>query len=293
MPQPFNPQTLKACLLGGAIGDALGSHFEGQESPLDFAEPREWQVTDDTQLTLATCEAIASSKKVSPEAIAQHILQWYNKGQLTGLGASTLKALRELQMGGHWALVGREGHYAAGNGAAMRIAPLAFKAGIDRFALQDVCSITHKNSEAYCGALAVFESIKITQNGTRSSKWHIVEHVIEALPDCLVRDRLLEITKQNTAPLSDIIKQFPCSGYVVDSVPLAICAAQRGFQLGFAPPLIELIKGGGDTDTVCSIAGQIMATHMGLEAIPKEWLNQVYALPVVKKIDTIVSHWRF
>jgi hypothetical protein len=43
----------------------------------------------------------------------------YNKGKLTGLGASTLKALRDLQVGAHWALSGWSGEYAAGNGAAM------------------------------------------------------------------------------------------------------------------------------------------------------------------------------
>ena len=75
---------------------------------------------------------------------------------MSGLGSSTLKPLRELQVGGHWALVGRSGEYAAGNGAAMRIAPLAFKQQVDRQTLKDICSITHKNDEAYTGALAIY-----------------------------------------------------------------------------------------------------------------------------------------
>ena len=63
----------------------------------------------------------------------------YNSGRLRGLGSATLKALRELQIGGHWALVGRTGEYAAGNGAAMRIAPLAFKENVNRQTIHDVC----------------------------------------------------------------------------------------------------------------------------------------------------------
>lgn len=117
---------LKGSLICGAIGDCLGAEFEGCGSAdvlnLDF----DWLITDDTQLTLATCEAIYKTKTISPEKVADRFLNWYNRQALRGLGSSTLKALRDLQVGGHWALVGRSGEFAAGNGAAMRIAPLAF-----------------------------------------------------------------------------------------------------------------------------------------------------------------------
>ena len=110
---------LQGCLMGGAIGDAIGSRYEGQTTVLtiDFDTPG--YITDDTQLTLATCESILETKSVSPAAIAAKMLDWYNKRKLTGLGSSTLKALRDLQVGAHWALSGRSGEYAAGNGAAI------------------------------------------------------------------------------------------------------------------------------------------------------------------------------
>src|SRR5665213_3298616 len=85
-----------------------------------------WSLTDDTQLTLATCEAIVAHGRVDPECIAAEFAREFRAGMLTGLGASTYQALESLAAGGHWALVGRKGDQAAGNGAAMRIAPLAF-----------------------------------------------------------------------------------------------------------------------------------------------------------------------
>src|ERR1700750_1980924 len=102
---------LRGCLVGGAIGDGLGSAYEQQRnvSIVDFDIP--WRITDDTQLTIATCESIADAGMVSPESIAASFLRWYNSGRLTGLGASTLKALRDLQMGAHWWLAGRSGEY--------------------------------------------------------------------------------------------------------------------------------------------------------------------------------------
>src|SRR5262245_12518098 len=98
------------CLVGGALGDAAGAAFEGAQaasvSLLSAAE--DWRLTDDTQLTLATCEAITEAAGSEPASIAASLLRWFRARRLTGLGASTLKALRDLDAGAHWALAGRK-----------------------------------------------------------------------------------------------------------------------------------------------------------------------------------------
>src|SRR5262249_30620882 len=104
---------LQGCLIGGAIGDARGSFYEGREDIGVIEFDLMHEITDDTQLTLATCEAILQYGGVSAEGIAMKMLEWYNKRKLTGLGSSTLKALWDLQVGAHWALSGRTGEYAA------------------------------------------------------------------------------------------------------------------------------------------------------------------------------------
>jgi ADP-ribosyl-[dinitrogen reductase] hydrolase len=148
---------LKGCLVGGAVGDSVGSYYEGQNEVafVDFDTLN--GITDDTQLTIATCESIIEAKRVSPESISKKFLECFNRRMLTGLGSSTLKALRDLQAGAHWGLSGRSGEYAAGNGAAMRIAPLAFLLNIseERMLIRDICNITHKNDEAYVGCLSI------------------------------------------------------------------------------------------------------------------------------------------
>ena len=156
---------LELCLLAGLLGDAWGGAYEGQSAPAGTAFPRIAVVSDDTQLIMATCEAlIESGGRVEPEIIASRFREWFTSGRFTGLGSSTLKALRDLSAGAHWALSGARGEFAAGAGAAMRAAPLAFfldpRLDQDRQAIRDVSRITHHSDEAYAGALAMVLAVR-------------------------------------------------------------------------------------------------------------------------------------
>src|SRR5262249_40487705 len=106
-------QRAKGCLFGGALGDAWGTPYEGQKGPVRFRAPLALSVSDDTLLTLAACDAILQSNAVDPARIAAHFVTWFRERRLNGLGSSTLKSLRDLAMGTHWALAGRRGEYAA------------------------------------------------------------------------------------------------------------------------------------------------------------------------------------
>lgn len=283
---------LKGCLIAGAIGDAIGFRYESSQIvdvvDFDFA----WQISDDTQLTLATCEAIYKDLEVRPEKVAARMLFWFNKRRLIGIGASTLKALQELDFGGHWALVGRSGEYAAGNGAAMRIAPLAFKKYATRLQIKDVCSITHRNDEAYTGALAIYYSVKAAINGLWLGGIGLIDYVIDHIPDTRVRDRFIEIIPQQYLSISEFGKKYKSSGYVVDSVPFAVYAAQKINESNFETIITELIKLGGDTDTVCSMFGQIVGSCYGIDIIPDEWLQKVKELKIDDYVSEIVNNWR-
>src|SRR6185312_6344313 len=164
---------LTGCLVGGAIGDSVGSFHESKTNVQFIDFEASFGITDDTQLTLATCESIIETKSISPKNISMKFLEWFNGRKLTGLGSSTLKALRDLQVGAHWGLSGRSGEYAAGNGAAMRIAPLAFFLSLSdhRTVIRDVCYITHKNEEAYIGALSVLYAIKANLSAQWSGEY--------------------------------------------------------------------------------------------------------------------------
>lgn len=283
---------LKGCLVYGAIGDAIGYKYEGfaptQNVDLNF----DWIISDDTQLTLATCEAIFNVAKINPEKVAEKFLEWYTHRKLNGLGASTLKALRELQMGGHWALVGRSGEFAAGNGAAMRVAPLAFKRNIDRETIKDLCTITHKNDEAYTGALAIYYSVLNAKNGNWSGDTNLTDTFIDELPDTNVKDRLLTLNRLNNLSIARVGQMYKTSGYVADSVPFSIFAAQKINQLSAAEIFTELIKTGGDTDTICSMTGQIIGTLLGSDTLPPGWIKKYNGIGIKPLVDSLVENWK-
>jgi ADP-ribosylglycohydrolase len=267
---PDKADRLKGCLIGGAIGDAFGSHYEGRKPAMDIEFSIMGGITDDTQLTLATCEAIIESKKVNPESVARKFLEWYNSGRLSGLGASTLQALRDLQMGAHWALSGRTGENAAGNGAAMRIAPLAFFVDplMERMLIRDVCNITHKNDEAYVGCLAILYALAIVVNNQWNEGQSLLSLVAPVLPDTRVKDNILRLQENPGSSIREAAEVIGCSGYVAESIPFSLFAAQKIREKDFTTTLIEIVSCGGDTDTNASLAGQIMGAVIGYSGIP-------------------------
>jgi ADP-ribosyl-[dinitrogen reductase] hydrolase len=102
-------ERFEGCIIGGAIGDAFGSGFENIIEKNDnnvfypFGKPEkkipEWNITDDTQLTLATCDVIIENKEIKTEKFAEKFLEYYIQKKISGIGSSTLKALRELDIG--------------------------------------------------------------------------------------------------------------------------------------------------------------------------------------------------
>lgn len=273
---PLTTRTrLLGCLIAGALGDAVGSHFENRSRIAEFVIPSKLRISDDTQLTLATCEAITAAGSVNPASIAERFVHWFRQRRIRGIGASTLKALTELEAGGHWALVGATGERSAGNGAAMRVAPLAFVLNpdndADRQSVRDVSRITHRNEEAYVGALAIVRALRHLLIGNDLDE-SLLNVLVNSLTDSRVRDRLQEV--QHTSPsVGDYAKRYSASGYVVDSVPLAILAAIRSADL--LSGIESIVRCGGDTDTNASMFGQLFGAAYGMDALPSSLVNQL------------------
>lgn len=276
---------LVRCLLAGMLGDAWGGRYEGGAGEEDAPFPAFPAISDDTQLVLATAEAIqAEQGRVAPVEIAGAFRRWYESGRLRGVGSSTLKALRDLSAGAHWALSGARGEYAAGSGAAMRAAPLAFfldpSSAPDRQLIRDVARITHHSDEAYAGALAVILAIRIASEA-KSVPPNLAALVAQDLPDTALRDRLLHLAE---APPARLLS----SGHVVEAVPTALFLASR-----HTTSVLDVIRGairlGGDTDTIAAIAAQVVAA--GGAAVPEKLVHRISGWEEAQETFGKLSTW--
>ncbi len=178
-------------------------------------------------------------------------------------------------MGAHWALAGARGERAAGNGAAMRIAPLAFlldpENSSQRLLIRDVSRITHHNEEAYVGALAVIYAIRFASANKPERSSELLELVSSKLPDSKTRDNLYKLSiLTEVTDITQAVEVSGNSGYVAESVPLAIYCAQLASSFSLKTIFSSAIQAGGDTDTIASITGQITGAFIGFDSISKD-----------------------
>ena len=169
----------------------------------------------------------------------------------------------------------------------MRIAPNAFHLDPsiteERQIIRDVCRITHHSDEAYAGALAIVIAIR------SSSPSQLLANVLTLLPDSRVRDRIVKLDQlPNDLIPAEVASQFGSSGYVVESVPLALYAARQIDRFPFDVVLRNVIEAGGDTDTIASMTGQITGGWIGASNIPQ---NLIKLLPRAHEIDRIVDEF--
>ncbi|MBL8768260.1 MAG: ADP-ribosylglycohydrolase family protein, partial [Planctomycetes bacterium] len=156
-----------------------------------------------------------------------------------------------------------------------------------RRTLRDVCKITHHHEEAYVGALAVATALRAACASPFDAS---LERVAATLPDSRVRDRVRELAAVDAgADLEAVAARFGNSGYVVESVPLALFVARDAATLGFEGVLERALRAGGDVDTIASIAGQIAGAVLTRPAIDRVLLDRVDEIAHVTAMASAVA----
>ena len=304
----------RGSLLGLAIGDALGMPFEGQTPelirkvfkearfvPASFRGLSAGQFTDDTKMTLCHLESLIEVGEVDPEDIAQKFLAWFASGDWRGIGGTTLRAMRRLASKVPAGESGISGKYAAGNGGAMRIAPVglfytgrleALRQGVEKAVV-----ITHNNEEAVEGAVAV--AYLVARGAERGwsglREIQLFEELLDFLRRSEVRrnlERAFCIFKEERLSPSKTAQTLGNSGYVVESVATAIYTFFFHSK-DFEKALFEAVLCGGDTDTIASMTGAISGAFLGEEALPLRLKEEVEeGEEIARKADLLFEVWR-
>ena len=278
--------TIKASLLGGAVAEAYGSPFKGDV----ISTSDRWKIAAPTQMTLATCEALLENREISTSTILNRLCHWFQRGRLTGLDATTYRSLQIEVLGEKAGLNGatiRE----PDNGAALRVAPLAFLLDPTlpegKQKVREVVELTHCSEEAYAGALAVVLALRFIQNDMQSLWGNLLKH----LPDTQVRSRLVQMGREGNLTIRQIAYKYGASEKVSESVPLSIYAALQVRDIGFRPMIKSLVAAGGDANANCSLAAQIASVVTGTEAIPDDWMKNFKEIHFFNQFDEISGNF--
>jgi ADP-ribosylglycohydrolase len=304
----------RGAVLGLAIGDALGMPYEGWDpasikgslgklefKPAPFRGLASGQFTDDTKMALCHLDSLIEKRRVDAEDIARKFLAWFKSGDWRGIGGTTLRAMKKLEKGASWKESGISGKYAAGNGGAMRIAPvgLFYTKDIEnlREGVEKAVIITHNNEEAVEGAVAIAYLVaRGAEKGIFDEKerFGLFSELLEFLKPSEVKGNLVEafdLLKENFPP-SEAARVLGNSGYVVESVASAVYSFFYSPH-DFKKAVFEALLCGGDTDTICAMTGAISGAFLGEESIPFELRHGVEAhSEFIKKADELYEVWR-
>ena len=288
----------KGCILGVAIGDALGAPVEfdsiesikskyGKGGVTNLAR---WggfpagSYTDDTQMSMATARGIiqaGGSEEINIiRAVYAEYLSWLKTQTIPherrAPGNTCLGALGSGKMG----RIEKPINNSKGCGGVMRTAPVGLVfSGAEAFRVGAACAaLTHGHPSGYLSAGFLSELVS-----------HLVDDkpVREGIDFCLKilevheeREELLAVVSLALEPTKEDLnpeQAIPTIGEGwtgEEALGIALYCALR-FEHDFRAGVLAAVNHGGDSDSTGSITGAILGARLGIEAIPKDWVERV------------------
>lgn len=282
----------RGCLLGLAVGDALGTTVEfalpGTFEPLadmvgggPFSlQPGQW--TDDTSMALCLADSLIERRGFDADDQMQRYQRWWRAGYLSSTGAcfdigNTVRAaiLRYEATGLPFA--GSTDPYTAGNGSLMRLAPVAMFYAVNP---PEAVFYAGESSRTTHGAVSAVDACRyfaglLTGALAGCSQDELLGQVYEPYAGCW-QQAPLDKAVERVAAGTFKERQPPeirGSGYVVESLEAALWA----FHLAgsFREGALLAASLGNDADTTCAIYGQIAGAYFGLQGLPPAWLGKL------------------
>ena len=307
-------QQAQAVIYGLAIGDALGV-------PVEFKERGTYSITDmighgtynqplgtwsdDTSLSLALMEHLSECSDL-PALMDKFAA--YRNGYLTpygdcfDIGIATNQAIERYLAGNLPEESGGSGERDNGNGALMRISPLAlilrrefnFLAKVE--CIESYTKITHRHPRAIVGSILYIQiliglllnnNLENTIKGTKKiflesfDQSHPYRKEFEEYYADLFNKEFLEL------PSSEIAS----TGYVVDTLKAVIWCV--GTTDSFKSAVLKAVNLGGDTDTIGAITGTLAGALYKIESIPEEWIQKLANKSLIdEKIKEFLTYFQ-
>lgn len=275
----------QGCLLGLAVGDALGTTLEfkprGTFEPIDDMvgggcfdlEPGQW--TDDTSLALCLAESLIEKKGFDPYDQMNKYLLWYRTGYMSStgtcfdIGGTTRAALEAFEKTGD-PFSGPTDPRSSGNGSLMRLAPVPMFFFPDRDAMifyAGESSRTTHGSQACIDACRLFASILFNAFSGMDKERVLFDHDMNIVQSPAIREIAGGAYRDKTED------RIQGSGYVVKSMEAALWCFYTTDS--FREAVLKAANLGDDADTTAAICGQISGAFNGTPNIPAPWLQHL------------------
>jgi ADP-ribosylglycohydrolase/transcriptional regulator with XRE-family HTH domain len=288
----------RGAMVGTAVGDALGAAVEGRPPRVirtrygrvtDYARPTGF-VTDDTEMALCIAESIADRGQLDPDDLADRFRAWSRVGR--GMGMATYSATSRLADGVPWYAAGTK---SAGNGAAMRAAPIGLYQPVDLTRLRSAAAtsavITHNDPTAVAATIVVafiVAHLLHTEPGTfdAAALRDGIDNVLTGVEDPALRERrdsrsqvtlrqrIHDVFDLQGRDLTEVFALTYNGAFVLESLPASIAA----FLATPEDPeeiIIGAVNGGYDADTVGAVAGAFAGAYHGVSGLPDRWVDHI------------------
>lgn len=286
----------RGCLVGLAIGDALGAPVEGWSARqirevhgviqgfLNDAAAG----TDDTEYAMLTAQILIKyGRRVTLTDVANAWRDLINSGSLRGGGFSEAAAVHNLKHGLMPPASGRDNPEMWSDGTAMRIAPAGIlcagePAEAARLAAIDA-GVSH-SGDGVVAAQAVAAAVAAAMGG---AAW---EDVVESALSYIPRDSW---TRRQIERALDVAARYNCAleaaealhnelsifhYFWADVAPEAVALAFGAYAAAkghYRDAVLGAVNIGRDADTIAAITGAVAGATDGFEAIPEQWSQRI------------------
>lgn len=286
-PSPTLEERFIGCLLGLAVGDALGAHFEGRAAAfmertyssaqelIDNPPPGELWYTDDTQMMIGVAQTLVECGHIDDQVLCRHFAANFLPQRGYGRGA---RLVLEAMVDGHDHQYLAENLFPGGsfgNGAAMRVAPigLMFRDNHDELWEQARLSSlpTHVHPHGVEGAQVIAMAVALASKSEAFDREAFFYEVSQRCTSLEFRGPLARAAKL------DDLRDLGLFGNGIEATD-SVVTAVASFGLtpnSFAETIGNAILLGGDTDTLAAMAGAISGAYLGVQGIPTHLLGSL------------------
>lgn len=287
---------IKGGLYGLLVGDALGVPYEfhhssqipeydliEMEPPAGFlrahsgVKPGTW--SDDGAQALCLLDSLLEKGRFSLTDFSGKLLAWYDAGlwavdnYVFDVGNQTAEALNALRGGMSPEECGNIYPEGKGNGALMRVLPLAlWHSGTDEELVSDAhrqCLITHGHiTNQVCCALYCLVARRLLEGmDFNAALSHSVKNIREIYADM---PEYLDEFEFRIQPDEPDIWEGNGGGYVIDSLRSVFMIMREADC--YEDAVKSAVSLGDDTDTTACILGGLAGIAFGYDSIPERWI---------------------